>query len=395
MPGSSSSQADRIAVIVPALRVSPGLLSAVDSILSLDAPHVDIVVSVNTSDASEVAKAEALWPRLPIQIISPGQLLPHAQHWDFAVSRTSSEWVTILTDRCTLRRCWAERIAQIAPHVDIIAYKSMAVMKHGKDYFVQLPWFSESVRDCEPEPLLPSCRRMQFPANAPYLLNAVIRRTAIDQIRAQLGKICGDLVGDCGFFSSVMACNLSWTLIDEPLIVMHSAESGVGASLVTGTRTPAADSLIASIGQHAGLFLAPIPEIVTNMNIRAHEFVSAFRKAARESEATIDPASYCASINSELSAQSETIPADSMNRLASFARSNRATLGPRRDPFAKSVRRRVRNLLERIPPGALGPIGRRLNLPAARFASLDAALQYAANIELFPNSLSVESALWQ
>jgi len=236
---------------------------------------------------------------------------------------------------------------------------------------------------------------MQFPANAPYLLNTIVRRSVLDRIREQFGNACGDLVGDCGFFASVIACDLPWTFIDAPLIVMHSADNGIGASLVAGTRTPAIDSLLTLIATNGGVSQAPIPEIVTNMNIRAHEFISAFKKAGREDDAIIDPASYCASIHSELSIQAVTFPSDAMNRLASFADSHGITLGPRHGHPAKSARRLLRELLDHVPPDILGPIGRRLNLPVARFSSLNNALQYAANTKLSPNSVSVESAFWK
>lgn len=345
----------------------------------------EIVLSVNTTDEGAVRTLAEKHPET--RVVSPGAALSHAAHWEFALGQASGEWVALLTDRAVLRNDWLATLEKKSSAAPLLTFRTMAVMREAADRFVvQLPWFSGETSVQSAAPWRERGSHMQFAEHGPYLLNSLVHRSVLEDIRQRAGCLCGDLVGDCGFYARCLAAGIDWLHIEQPLVVMHSAEMGIGASLVTGTRTPALESFLRDLAAAGGFRHAPLSEIATNMNVRANEFASAFPTHPLDAQA------YASALASELAWQHETFPTDAREQLAAFVREREVTLEPPRS------RRRVRHFARRVARWGLGTgassIHRKLNLPVRVLRSHEDALAWAMSENCIPNRASGKDGVW-
>ncbi len=374
-----------ISIVIPTRALSFGLDAAVQSALSLQGSIRELVISVNTTDRDTVRTVTEKYPEA--RVVAPPRGLRHASHWEFALGQASGEWVALVTDRGVLRRDWLTTLVHQTVQARLITFRSMAVMRQGPCHFVvQLPWFSGETTQHSSAPWVEAGRNMQFSEHGPYLLNSLVHRSVLEEIRQRAGCVCGDLVGDCGFYARCLAAGIDWLHIEKPLVVMHSAETGIGASLVTGSRTPALEAFLRDLASAGGFRHAPLPEIATNMNVRANEFAAAFPGSL------LDASAYASALAAELAAQRETFPGDAHAQLTAFVRTNNLSLPPSRP------RRKLRGLARRVAHYCLGtgtsPIHRRLNLPVRTFGSPDKALAWATKEQLFPNRAHGRDGVW-
>lgn len=375
-----------LSIVIPTRGASVGVEHAVRSALPFLGRIREVVLSVNTSDDDAVRTLAQKHPET--RVVSPGVALGHAAHWEFALGQASGEWIALLTDRAVLRSDWLATLEKYANAAPLLTFRTMAVMREAADRFVvQLPWFSGEKSVQSAAPWRERGSRMQFAEHGPYLLNALVHRSVLEDIRRRAGCLCGDLVGDCGFYARSLAAGIDWLHIEQPLVVMHSAETGIGASLVTGTRTPALEAFLRDLAAAGGFRHAPLPEIATNMNVRANEFAAAFPKHP------LDARAYASALASELAGQHETFPPDARKQLTAFVCEREVTLEPHRS------RRRGRHLVRRAARWALGTgtssLHKRLNLPVRSFDSLDAAANWAATASLHPNRARSRESFWR
>lgn len=346
----------------------------------------EIIVSVNSGDETQVKAIADAYPC--VRVISPGRLLSHAAHWEFAISHARGDWVGLLTDRGVLRRDWLEILSPLSDDSPIITFRSMAVLKRGPQRFlVQLPWFSGRSYQTKAAPWREAGRRMEFAEHAPYLLNTLIHRSAMDEIRSKSGSLCGEIVGDCGFYSRVLAADLDWLHVERPLVVMHSAETGIGASLVSGTRTPAAESLLKTLADCGGVKHVPVPEIITNMNLRANEFIAAMP------DRHIDPDAYASALFVELQAQGVSSSSDLFEQLSTFH--PMLKLEKAKTCIARRSRLAAKMFFEHVCGTGTSPLHRRLNLGIHRAPSLAQALDWAVAAPVFPNCFRAHTTSWK
>ena len=379
--------------LIPTTRVSCSLRAAVKSVQDLNCPDSEIIVSLNSTDDSVIDELRSLYRNSNVQIVHPDRFLSHAEHWDFLISHAAGEWITLVTDRSVLRHDWLTTLSDYLENSDIITYKSAAVLRRGQRFVVQLPWFSGQAVAFEANKWWAAARTMQFVEHGPYLLNCLIRRSALARIRARFGKLCGHLVGDCGFYASALACGENWLHVDRPMMAMHSAETGIGASLVTGTLTPALESFLLAIANSGGLRYAPLPEIVTNMNIRVNE-CGAVMSALGEPP-IFDSQAYCECLAAEFLQQQQRFPGDALKRVQEFARKQKVFLRRLQstDWFRRS-KRSVRNALEPLLPSALTTVRNKLNLSVRSFASLPEAITFGNAAIFHPNTPALRSVVW-
>ncbi len=346
----------------------------------------EIVLSVNTTDDGALRTLAEKHPET--RVVSPGAALGHAAHWEYAIGQAGGEWVALLTDRAVLRHDWLATLESHAAATPLLTFRTMAVMREEPDRFVvQLPWFSGETSMHSASPWREGGSRMQFAEHGPYLLNTLVHRSVLQKVRERAGSICGDLVGDCGFYARCLSAGIDWLHIEQPLVIMHSAETGIGASLVTGTRTPALESFLRDLAAAGGFRHVPLPEIATNMNVRANEFAAAFPTHPLDAQA------YASALAAELAGQHETFPTNAWEQVTAFVREREVTLEPPRS------RRRVRHLARRAARRALGtgtsPLHRRLNLPVRCLGSLESALDWARCGTCLPNRTAASNGSWQ
>lgn len=378
------SQVD-LSIVIPTRTPSAGLDHAVRSAMTF-LPHIrEIVVSVNSSDAKCVRELSERHEK--VRIVSPGRELCHAAHWEFALEQTRGEWIALLTDRGVLRHDWLDAFHEHHRNSPLLTFRTMAVLKHGSQRFdVQLPWFSGGAYAESSAPWRAAGCRMQFAEHGPYLLNSFVHRSVLERVRASAGNVCGHLVGDCGFYARCIAAGIDWFHIERPLVIMHSAETGIGASLVTGSRSPAVESFVNDVAAAGGFCHAPLPEVVTNMNVRANEWRAAIP------EGSIDIRAYVAALGAELAAQAETFPPNARRTLGRFAHEHGVApvVRGKSKPLFAVAKKAMKSLL-----GAGGTaLHRSLNLPVRSFPSLDEALEYARRSSFSPNRMGRSVSAW-
>ncbi len=388
---------NKFAILIPSRNNPANLKRALDSARAQSVDGLEIVVSDNSDEScrQQVTAVVDEAGDTRVRLIRPDRELQHADHWRFVIKSAKAEWVTVVTDRSLLHKRWFEVIQGHLSSARIISYCGIGVIKKDRDFLVQLPRFSGSERDESGVAERFNCLRMEFSARSPYLLNSVVHRSIFDTLSTKLGYCCGEVIADCGFYSEVVACGLDWRYLDSPLFVMHSAEGGIGNSLSQGQKTPSVTHLLTLLAEKGGLTHTPLPDVVTNMNLRVNELHSAISRAGSNDRVAFEP--YLNALASETLSFSGSDWESAKQQIVKAAISKGVNLVRSRKSLgwsdAKSTLRSFVSpfgpLLFRLYGSSVG------NLPVGIFRSLDQAIRFAVNTDFNPNSRSLNSVTWR
>jgi hypothetical protein len=194
----------------------------------------------------------------------------------------------------------------------------------------------------------------------------------------------------------VLASQIDWITLDKPLFAMHSADVGIGQSLAAGIRTQAVESFLHSVDVKGGLMFAPVPKIVTNMNVRVNEFIYAFHRARSLQHDTVNLQSYCDSIWRELRHQKEHFPHNAPELLMQFANANRITFSKQQSrPILAKAKELARSKIAWLGPLSFRSFGKPFaNLPAATGMAFEKAIGFAITQCFVPNQICYFDNEW-
>jgi hypothetical protein len=370
-------------------------LVAVKSVLRQDFKDFEVVVSDNSSprpaEQLQAAVVGLADPR--VVYVRPSAELSMGEHWEFALQHSVGEYVGYLTDRMAFKRTALAKLhEEISTHrAEVMSYSSSGLMEEAPPFRLQRPPFTGRAETYETAWVVKVFSLSIHPWGAPNMLNSIASRRVLNGMSATYPDLMASAVApDVSFGMHVLDHLDHFDYLDEPLMLSYGNASSNGAALNAGRTNDAAQDFLARMERLGGLLYAPIPSIIANCNIIAHEYcrMKAHQKSGRFTE--LDLVRYCRSLSAELEQRGKLADAD-RRRLDAFinehglSRTAPAALGSQleralRSPRTKSVMRPVMQVASDWL--GINPTNR----PVGRFEGIEDALDYDEAHPAQPNT---------
>ncbi|HVR89987.1 MAG TPA: glycosyltransferase family A protein [Novosphingobium sp.] len=359
-------------VVIPTRNRSDLLNFALASVVAQNCNELEIIVSDNSTVAAEIEAGRALGERFAhdarIRFVRPPVPLGMPDHWEFATSHATGDYLLILTDRFVMRpdalRIIGQAIANdTAGPPEIICWHTEAGLAADGTFF-ERP-YGGAIRTRSTREVLvefAACgqwRSTLLGTNSlPRGLNSAVRRELVERSRRRHGRFYAPLAPDyTSAFHQLVAAD-RMVEIDFPLYAGHGSRSN-GASVMRNGVATYTDQF--GVDTFAGC-LVPIDTVI-NTTIRDYLWVA---ETTGAQVPPIDPVGYLLLNYRELQVKRELgspLAIGSMKRalLASAeglpaADRDRFAIGRAEIDGRETVAFRARNLLERY--GLLAPAKR-------------------------------------
>jgi glycosyltransferase involved in cell wall biosynthesis len=361
---------------------------AIRSALTQDFKDLEVIVSDNSSPAVaqkvEATVADLADPR--VKYVRPPAELAMGENWDFALRQARGEYVGYLTDRMAFKRNALLRLSQeiTTNRPDVISYSSSGILEVAPPYRLQRPRFTGQIEAYESSWVVGLLSKSVAPWGAPCMLNSFASRRLLAEMTSAYGAFMASVAPDLAFCVHVLDHIDRFTYLDLPLMISHGHASSNGAGFGTGRLNEAARDFAAMVERQGGLRFAPIPEIVNNHNIRAHEYgrMRATQKSGRFVE--LDLSAYCQELAAELDLQGDRASEEDWRRLDDFMQAH-AILRKEALPHQSRLKRAAQPVLQAANDWlGINPTNRAVG----KFASVDEVLAYDESHPPAPNSRS-------
>src|SRR3954468_2192551 len=183
----------RALVVVPTRNRSALARNAIGSIMA--GADVGILVSDNSTDEAEIAALQQFCIAKRVSYIRPQSPLAMPAHWDWALGQALEQpatHVSFLTDRMIFKPGEMKSLLAIAARYPdkIICYMHDRVADHAKPVTLeQLPW-TGNLFEVRTRTLLDLvANSVMYDCSTPRMLNCLVPRSIIDQIRLKFGTV--------------------------------------------------------------------------------------------------------------------------------------------------------------------------------------------------------------
>jgi hypothetical protein len=373
-------------IVIPTRNRPDMAVTAARSVLRQDYTDLEVIISDNSSaEAAEKLRAAVATLSDPrVRYVRPPAELSMGDHWDFALGETGGEFVGYLTDRMAFRRNALTELKQVivAAHADIVSYSSSGILEVEPPYRLQRPPFTGQTESYRSDWVVTLFSKSVAPWGAPCMLNSFASRTLIAAMRSAYGALMASIAPDLAFCMHVLDHADGFTYVDLPLMVSHGHASSNGAGIGSGRLNESARDFARMVERQGGLRYAPIPGIVSNHNVRTHEYcrMRAHQKSGRFVE--LDLKAYCDEMAAELTFQGALAQSSDWQQLDAFMRSHDIT---RTDVVPH--RSRLKQAADPVLQAANDWIGiNPLNRAIGKFASVDDAIAFDDEQTARPNS---------
>jgi hypothetical protein len=271
-----------LVVLVPTRNRSHLAITAIRSVLEERRHDIQVLVSDNSTEPEETARlrrfCESSSERC-LRYIRPDQPLSMSLHYDWVLQRAlelySQNHFTILTDRFVFRRGALTELSQSASNFpnNAIVFLYDSVYDHRVPCTVFLsPWSGKTYR-CKTADILKAIARMGKFELVPVLLNSVITRSILHQLKQRFGDYCVSIAPDfcCGF--RTLAVEEDVVFLDKALSINWGRSRSNGFSFTRGVITKDSRAFTNDLGGRVEYAATPIPEITTTMNAILHEYL--------------------------------------------------------------------------------------------------------------------------
>lgn len=383
-------------VVIPTRNRPDMAVVALKSVLRQDFMDFEVVVSDNSSPGSagqlQATVARIADPR--VVYVQPNTELSMGEHWEFALQHARGEYVGYLTDRMAFKRdALAKLHLEISTHrAQVMSYSSSGLMEEAPPFRLQRPPFSGRAETYEAAWVVKLLSLSICPWGAPNMLNSFASRPVLNSMASRYPDLMASSVApDVSFGVHVLDQMDQFHYLDEPLMLSYGVASSNGAALSRGRSNEAARDFVSRMERMGGLPYAPIPSIISNRNILAHEYcrMRAQQKSGRFIE--LDLTRYCQSLSAELDQRGSLGDSADRGLLEAFIKKHNlsmaapAPMGSQlkralRSPRSKAVARPVMQVASDWL--GINPTNR----PVGRFASIEDALAYDEAHPAQPNS---------
>lgn len=255
-------------------------MNAVQSVLAEGAPGRRVLVSDNSSDPAERAMLAKYCAQLPtglVEYVATPTDMPMTVHWQWAMEqalqRGQESHLTYLTDRMVVKMGEQAALLSIAEdHPDrIITYNHDKVIDFGRPIRVEAAPWSGGVFEIDAAHLLRCSARGVLHACLPRMLNCIVPRTVLLDLRQQWGEIFSSTSPD--FFFAYRALDMVGTILfyDKGCLTQYALDRSNGASYARGVASADSEDFQSKMDTTQN-WASPIPKLQTVPNAIFHEY---------------------------------------------------------------------------------------------------------------------------
>lgn len=305
---TSEPRSRGLTVVIPTRNRSDFVKNALRSVAAQACDDVHVVLSDNSTAPAEAERSRAAAAQaadLDVAYVRPPTPLPMSEHWDWAVQQALAAFpashLFLLTDRMVFKPDRLRRLQALA-HVhpdEIIACDHERIDDWVTPVRYERSLSTGRLFRVPSERALALAARMMFHESLPRMLNCVVPRAFLLELRKRRGSVFASRAPDFNFCFRALALRDHYVFFDEKVLVHYGVGRSNGASISRGVDSPDSRDFRASLG-HDGFPCAPIPELFTTANAIANEYVFARNEAGGRGFAPLDMEAYVASNEKEI-----------------------------------------------------------------------------------------------
>jgi hypothetical protein len=408
----------KLTVLVPSRNRPDTARAAVESVLAQGVAGVGVVVSDNSTDERGRAQIEAMCGEFDdVDYLRPPGDLSMTDHWNWAFGeldeRFRSPLVTMVTDRMVMRPgALAGLLELVEAHPGrVVSYNHDAVDDATTPVRLHLQDRSGRAFELSVEHLLGRCSHMYFHPCIPRMMNCIVPRAVLEEVKGRFGSLFASISPDHCFAFRCLEVVETIVYYDGCPLVHYSLARSNGAGYARGVRSAAVEDFQRHLGGVQMNASAPEPGFHSIGNAVVNEYCFVRNEPASRRLPALDMTRYLGAMARETSRLEDPELREQMRMLLDRhgwgrirpryrwvrARDAIGLLLQRPRPFVRMLRLGV---AERLPPGLAGLLGareRKLTFPSA-----ERALEYmmageaggaAVHVHLLPLILPAGAAL--
>jgi glycosyltransferase involved in cell wall biosynthesis len=315
----------KLVILIPTRNRCLELRWLLESIIDHKCADIEIVVSDNSDQPIQDAVNSWIksYPNQKILYLRPPETLNQPAHWKWALSQVQGDYVGVFTDRYL---CHPEGLKQVKEVLEknspsALVYSQYGLSGSGSCWYLQRQSFTGRLFDFSCDTLAEDASQVRHFYHLPCLLNCFVQMDILLSMLNTYPNLFGSIVADISFAMHSLDFLDSFSFLDFPVVIPHSGHIGIGYGIAAGLRSPAVLDFIDNIAKQGGLKFTPVPQIITNVNIRCNEYerVRSYQKSRRLPPLHLGR--YYSAMKNELRMQKNSFPSDALNLLELFGQS--------------------------------------------------------------------------
>lgn len=270
----------QLTLVIPTRNRAELARTALDSILDQGVEGVRVLVSDNSTDASETQRLAAFVEPIggAVQYVAPPEPMPMTAHWEWAMERALADpdttHVGYLTDRMVLRRgSLPVMVGILRRHPgQVVTYDHDELIDHTYPVrLVQHEW-SGRLLEIDAQHVANLGARGEFPYCLPRMLNCVVPREVVGAVRDRFGSVFASISPDYCFAFRCLEAVDAILYYDAACLVHYALDRSHGFSYARGADTADRQDFVRGLDNGRMNASTPLPDFDTIGNALFNEY---------------------------------------------------------------------------------------------------------------------------
>jgi len=299
----------RTTVVIPTRNRADLASAAISSVLDQGQASVRVVVSDNSTEEKQSSRLKSFCVGLDqdrVIYIRPHAPMAMSAHWEWALGMamgaSADSHFTYLSDRMIFKQGVMRDLIQIARgypdrvityNDDMLDDSTVPVQLYTRDW-------TGKVFEIDSAHLLHLSSRAFFPSCIPRMLNSLVPRILLDEMRTRFGNVFASISPDFYFAYRCLFLLDSIFYYDRPALLQYAITRSNGMSYARGLRSIDNADFIAQLAGKPMNFATPIPELQSVVNAVMNEYCVVKTETGSPKFPDVDRRSYLGEIGLSL-----------------------------------------------------------------------------------------------
>ena len=274
---------DGVVVVIPTRNRAQLAINAIRSLLDQPVDDFRVLVSDNSTSQGDRDELDGFCASLAdprLCYVRPPRPLPMPAHWEWAIEHALANYETshfsYLTDRMMFRNSALKEVLGLtALYPDkVITYNHDRICDEARPIRVVQYEVTEKLLEVESQRLLRLVSEAILHHGLPRMLNCIVPRRVIEEIRRRFGNVFTSIAPDFNFCFRCLDIEDSILFYDNsPLF--HYAQDRSNGAVVRGESTPDTVDFEANLPVDNSIrnYATPIPSLITATNAVFNEYL--------------------------------------------------------------------------------------------------------------------------
>lgn len=273
-----------VVVVVPTRNRAHIAVNAIRSVLDANVENVHVLVSDNSTVASDRETLAAFCAGLNdarLRYVRPPHSFAMPEHWQWAIEQALSAYdvdhFLYLTDRMMFKQGGLGEVLKLAAlYPDkVISYNHDRIVDHVKPIRVEHYPSTALLWEIPTERLSSLVSQSVFHHGLPRMLNCIVPRSVLDRIGARFGNVFASIAPDFNFCFRCLDVEDSILFFDKSPFFHYALNRSNGASVSRGEMTPDNADFTANLPVDDAIrnYATPIPQLNTTVNAVLNEYL--------------------------------------------------------------------------------------------------------------------------